>query len=769
MLYAVVSGFGAALVAPLIHQSVRRWSGWLLVLLPLALFGYFASYMEQISDGEKIAFAYTWVPSLDVELAFMLDGLSLLFVLLVSGIGALIVLYGSAYLADHPQLGRFYAYLLMFMASMLGVALADNLITLFIFWELTSISSYLLIAFKHDYESSREAAKKALIVTGAGGLALLAGLILVGIEADTWTISELASRKEVIQEGGLYLPALLLILVGCFAKSAQFPFHFWLPYAMEAPTPVSAYLHSATMVKAGVYLLARLHPSLGGTDEWHAIVTGVGGLTMLIGGFIAWQHTDLKKILAYTTISALGILVFLLGIGTGLAVKGAMIFLLVHSLYKGALFMVAGSIDHETGTRDIAQLGDLGKPMPFTAVGAGLAALSMAGLPPLLGFIGKEIIYEATQEAHDLLPLVLTAAALLANIFNVAAAAMVTLKPFTGQAAHTPKHPHEAPLAMWIGPVVLGGFTLAFGVASNLLLKDFFAQTVAAVYGKPYEVKLGLWHGLNTTLVLSVVTLVAGGLLYAYLRQILPIVKPLNVGEKLGPDRLYDIGFEGILDFASLTERFFQNGHLRYYLMTIIFTLSSLLILTMTTQIDFDSIQLDVDDVLLHEYLLAGLMIAAAITITMTSSRLMAVAALGVVGYSVALLYVFYGAPDLAMTQFSIETLSVVVLVLVLYRLPKFKDFSTPRSRTRDGIIAVMFGGLVTTLILIITSEPLQSRLSPYFAENSYVLAKGHNVVNVILVDFRGFDTMGEITVLGVAAIGIFALLKLRPSSRKEE
>lgn len=745
----------------------KTWQGWLLALLPLSLFLYFASFIESISDGEKITFTYAWVSSLNVELAFLLDGLSLLFALLISGIGVLIVLYSSGYLAGHAQLGRFYFYLLLFMGAMLGVVLADNLMTLFVFWELTSITSFLLIGFNHTEESSREAAKKALIVTGGGGLALLAGLILLGMEADTWTISELTSRHEALQSSSLYLPALLLILIGCFAKSAQFPFHFWLPYAMEAPTPVSAYLHSATMVKAGVYLLARLFPVLGGTDEWQVIVTSIGGLTMLIGGFIAWQHTDLKKILAYTTIGALGMLVFLLGIGTGLAVKSAMTFLLVHSLYKGALFMVAGAIDHETGTRDITQLSGLAKTMPFTAVSAAIAGLSMAGLPPMLGFIGKEMIYEAVQEAHDLFPTLLILAALVANGFSVTAAALVTMKPFLGKPL--PEHPHEAPLTLWIGPLLLGILTLLFGAASTLLLKDFFGQTVEAVYGKPYEVKLGLWHGFNTTLALSVVTLILGGLLFVFLKQILPVVRPLNIGEKVGPDRWYNVGFNGLLDFASVTEGFFQNGYLRYYLMTIIFTLSGLLMLTIGAKVELTRIDFHLDDLLPHEIALAGLMIASAMAITRTSSRLMAVAALGVLGYSVALLYVFYGAPDLAMTQFSIETLSVVVLVLVLYRLPKFKEISKPQTRLRDGLIAAMFGGLVTTLILMITSEPLASRLSPYFAENSYLLGKGHNVVNVILVDFRGFDTMGEITVLAVAAIGIFALLKLRPSSEKEE
>lgn len=770
MLLAILAGFGVAMAAPIVHQSFRQWSGWLLAMLPLGLFIYFASYFEQVAGGEKLTFAYPWVDSLRVELAFMLDGLGLLMALLISGIGTLIVLYASGYLAGHPHLGRFYTYLLMFMASMLGVVLADNLITLFIFWELTSITSFLLIGFKHDYEKSRKAAQKALIVTGTGGLALLAGLILLGIEAHTWTISELASQKNQLQASSFYVPALLLILIGCFAKSAQFPFHFWLPGAMEAPTPVSAYLHSATMVKAGVYLLARLHPVLGGTDEWHAIVTVTGGLTMLIGGFLAWQQTDLKKILAYTTIGGLGILVFLLGIGTGLSVKAAILFLLVHSLYKGALFMVAGAIDHETGTRDITQLGGLAHSMKWTALGAGIAALSMAGIPPLIGFIGKEVIYEATQEAHQFSPFALTFAVLTANILNVTAACMVVLKPFAGKLTHTPKHAHEAPLTMWLGAFVLGIGSLSLGIAAQPVLGEFLTHTVEGVYGKPYEVELKLWHGFNTTLALSGVTLVVGVAFYYFMDRLLPLVRPLNVGDFIGAEKMYDTGFNGILKLASATEAFFQSGYLRYYLLTIIFTLSALLLLTLGLYVDLNSIRLSFDDLLPHDVMLAGLMVVAAMAVARTDSRLMAVAALGVVGYSVALLYVFFGAPDLAMTQFSIETLTVVVFVLVLYRLPKFKTLSSPRARVRDAIIASIFGGIVTLLVLIITSEPLTSRLTPYFAETSYLIGKGRNVVNVILVDYRGFDTMGEITVLSVAAIGIFALLKLRlDDSQKEE
>ena len=351
MLIAVLSGFILALFVPLIQQGARRATGWILALLPLSLTIYFSTFIPTIGH-ENLIFAYEWLPALGINLTFNLDGLSLLFAIIIAGVGTFIVLYGTGYLAGHHHLGRFYIYILMFMASMLGVVLSDNLITLFVFWELTSITSFLLIGYYHEKPDSRFAALQALLVTGAGGLALLAGLILLGVVSGQWEISALVEQADLIRESPLYLGIFILILAGAFTKSAQFPFHFWLPGAMAAPAPVSAYLHSATMVKAGVYLIARMHPILGHTEAWLYTVTTFGAVTMVIGAYIAWQQTDLKRILAYSTVSALGTLMMLLGLGHHhVAVEAAIVFLVVHSLYKGTLFMIAGAVDHETGTR----------------------------------------------------------------------------------------------------------------------------------------------------------------------------------------------------------------------------------------------------------------------------------------------------------------------------------------------------------------------------------------------------------------------------------
>jgi multicomponent Na+:H+ antiporter subunit A len=760
---AVLSGFGLSLAAPWLQRVGRGTAGWIIALLPLGLAIYFASLLNPIAAGQVFTTSYPWIPSLEVNLSFYADGLSLLFALLISGIGALVVIYAGGYLAGHPQLGRFYAYLLVFMASMLGVVLADNLIVLFVFWELTSLSSYLLIGFYHTEAESRASALQALLVTGAGGLALLAGFVLLGLAGESWELSTLLSRTELIQAHPFYLPGLALILLGAFTKSAQFPFHFWLPAAMAAPAPVSAYLHSATMVKAGVYLLARLNPVLGGTDVWQNSVVTVGVATMLVGAYLAWLQTDLKRILAYSTISALGTLVMLIGWGSDLAVKAMVVFLVVHSFYKGALFLVAGAIDHETGTRDITQLGGLRRLMPISAVAAGLAALSMAGIPPWFGFIGKELIYEATLNAPVILAL-----AVAANVLTVVVVGLVAVKPFFAQ-TEAPVKAHEAPPSMWLGPAILAGLGLALGLVSGLAGERLIAPAVAAILGRPSEVKLILWDKLslwsenqfNVVLLLSLVTVLGGLWAYSGRETLRRLTQPLNAIGRWGPAWWYDLALEGMMALARLQTRLLQSGYLRFYLLIVIVTTIGLAGTSLLGQINSAmwTRQLTVQ---FHQWVVTALILIATVVAAQARSRLTAVAALGVVGYGVALIFILFGAPDLAMTQFAIETLTVILFVLVLYRLPRFAILTSTPARLRDILVASMAGGLMTALILVVTSTPTSSRLTPYFAENSLPLANGRNIVNVILVDFRALDTLGEITVLAVAAIGIYALMKLR-------
>ncbi len=742
-------------------------AGWVLAILPASVLLYLLGLTRQVAAGESVRLSFNWVPSLAVNFSFLVDGLALLFALLITGIGALILIYASGYLAGHVLLGRFYFYLLLFMAAMLGVVLADNLITLFVFWELTSLSSYLLIGFEHQREEARKAALQALLVTGGGGLALLAGLLLLGSIGGSFELSDLLQRGELVRGHALYLPLLLLILAGAFTKSAQVPFHFWLPNAMAAPAPVSAYLHSATMVKAGIYLLARLSPVLGGTEAWHYLVTLAGAATMLGGALLAFPQTDLKKILAYTTVSTLGALTLLLGINTTLAAKAAMVFLIVHSLYKGALFMIAGAVDHETGTRDLRELSGLRRFMPLTTLAATLAALSMAGLPPMLGFISKELLYEAKLEAPRA-AFWITSAGVLANALMVAIAALVLLRPFFGRKTAMPQTPHEAPVTLWLGPVTLALLGLVIGLAPDTTAQYFIATAVSAVRAETTEVKLALWHGLNPVLALSVFTVACGLLAYVFRRFVQRATQPLFWLARVGPQQWYEWFLQGLNAVAKWQTRLLQSGYLRSYLLMIILTTIGFTGYALVSRGALPLLP-SLPAAQSYEWLLAAIMLVAAIAVVRAGSRLAAVAALGVIGFSIALLFVLYGAPDLAMTQFAIETLSVIIFVLVLYKLPRFATFSRPGARLRDALVALAAGGLMTLLVLAVTAAPLRSRLTGFFAGNSLPAANGRNIVNVILVDFRGLDTLGEITVLVVAAIGVYALLKLRLAEKKEK
>lgn len=764
MLLAVLSGFGFSFAAPWVAR-VGKLRGWLFALLPLILTGYFLSFTPAVIAGEVTTASYSWVPSLGVQLSFSLDGLSWLFTLLVSGIGTLIFIYAGAYMNEEPLIGRFYAYILIFMASMLGLVLSDNLITLFIFWELTSFSSYLLIGFKHKDEAARKAALQALLITGGGGLAMMAGLILLGLAGNSFEISTLVAGGG-IAEHPLYAPILLLILAGAFTKSAQVPFHFWLPGAMTAPSPVSAYLHSATMVKAGIYLLARFTPILGGTELWHLLLPAFGGLTMLVGAYLSLRQVDLKRILAYSTISALGSLVFLLGLDTPLATQAAVVFLIVHSLYKGALFLIAGIIEHETGTRDVTALGGLARKMPAVALAAAFATLSMAGIPPFFGFVGKELLYETTLELHNNAEL-FTALAVIVNMILVAVAALVFIRPFTGAFVKTPQTPHAVPVELWLGPLTLAVGSLIAGLVVSLVGSTFIAPAVSVIAGEPTTVKLSLWHGINPMLILSIVTVIGGFVFYRYRHIYQQISSRFDSSERWGPAKWYERGLDAVLQLGQLQTRILQHGYLRVYLLTINIVVLVLVGIPLLTRYDFSE-QLPTTDLHLIEAVIAGTITVAMIFVLFAKSRLAAVVALGVVGYGIALIFVFYGAPDLAITQFAIETLTVILMVLILYRLPSFANFSSRGQRTRDAVVSIAVGALITMLVLVATTVVQPSLLTPFFAENSLPDAKGRNIVNVIIVDFRGLDTLGEITVLSIAALGVYALLRMRsPAERK--
>ncbi len=765
LLYTFLSIFVIAFISPLFVRRKSGW-GWIIALLPAAIFVLLLRFVPAISQGEVNELALTWLPTFDISLKLYIDGLSLFFGLIISFIGFLIVIYASAYFFRDAYAGRFYMIVLLFMGAMLGVVLAGNLFTMFVFWELTSFTSYLLIGWKHEKADSRWAALQALLVTGIGGLALFAGFILMRLIAGSFDLTDMFANAEQIRGSSLYVPILLLILLGAFTKSAQFPFHFWLPGAMAAPTPVSAYLHSATMVKAGIFLLARLNPVLGGTVEWNTLVTVFGGITMVLGAALALPQHDLKKLLAYTTISALGMITLLIGLGTVLAVKAAMVFLLVHSLYKGSLFMVAGGIDHETGTRDVRFLTGLGRFMPFTAAAALLAALSMSGIPPFFGFIGKELVYEAKLHAPFWIA-VFVFSGLFANAVNVTVGIVVGIRPFFGKKHETLGHIHEGKPGLWLGPLIAAAAGLVLGILPVLVSEPIFSPTVSAVAAEAVKVKLKLWHGFNPALILSIVTLLLGFLFFVARPRFVHLAERLSVLSPIYPSVLFKKGLDGFLSLSGFVTRQLQSGNLYNYLITIF----SVMVLALWTQVitshDF-KFDINTQDFNFVDLGIALLMIAATFIAILTRGRLTAVAALGVVGLGVALIYILHGAPDVAITQLVIETLTVVLFVLVLYRFPAFSKLSKRSTRIRDAILASLVGVLITSLVFIKTSAASLDRISWYFIENSVKEAHGHNIVNVILVDFRGIDTMGEITVLSVAALGVYALLKLKLGSKEK-
>jgi multicomponent Na+:H+ antiporter subunit A len=658
--------------------------------------------------------------------------------------------------------GRFFLYLLLFQASMLGLVLADNIITLFVFWELTTVTSYFLIGFDHASEQARRKAWQALLVTGIGGLALLAGFLLLAAAGGSMELSELVKAGDEIRSHALYPAILVLVLLGAFTKSAQLPFHFWLPNAMAAPTPVSAYLHSATMVKAGIYLLARLHPALAGTPEWIWTLTIVGAVTALWASVVALRQTDLKLALAYTTVMALGTLTMFLGSEARIAIAAAITFLLVHALYKCALFLVVGCIDHGTGTREADRLGGLARAMPITTVAAAAAALSMAGFPPFLGFIGKELKYEgALAVASE--PMFVAAAAVIANAMMVAVAGIVAVRPFFGPAVATAGKAHEAPLRMWLGPLVLAFLGLVFGLVPPYIGEALIQPAVSAVLGQPETVKLALWHGLNLPLALSILTMTLGIALYAGHLRVRPMLADLMDRLPITGDAAYERIKGGVIWLAKVQTAVLQGGSLRRYLFVVFAATTGVVGATLVVG-DASRWPKEWPAIPVYEWGVVLLVAAGALLPILAQSRLAAIGGLGMVGSGVALIFLFYGAPDVAITQLLVEVLFLVIMAVILLKLPRFvgQGHSGRAGRTRDLVLAASGGAVMTLLLLAVLDSPMSFHLTRFFEVSSVPEGHGRNIVNVILVDFRALDTLGEIIVVAVAALGAFALIKLR-------
>ncbi|RUO72837.1 monovalent cation/H+ antiporter subunit A [Idiomarina seosinensis] len=764
LLFIIMAPLFGALLPLVLKQAPRSVKTLVTLLITIASILTVLQYAPQTLAGEIPKQLVEWLPGLGLDFAVRLDGLSLLFVGLILGIGVLIIIYAHYYLSEADDDARFYGCLLLFMASMLGIVMADNILLMWAFWELTSISSFLLIGYWFHSSDARRGARMALATTGAGGLALLAGLLIIGNIAGSYQFDQVLAAADQIKAHAYYTPALILVLLGAFTKSAQFPFQFWLPHAMAAPTPVSAYLHSATMVKAGIFLLARFHPVMAGTELWFTIVTVVGLITMLIGAYFALLKHDLKGLLAFSTVSHLGLICMMLGIGTQGAVVTAMFHIINHACFKAGLFMTAGIIDHESGTRDMRKLQGLMGLMPLTATLAMVVAASMAGIPPFNGFMSKELFLDQAVQQHLFgglswfVPILATVGAALSVAYSIRFIHDVF---FNGDYKELPKKPHDPPRMMSAPVALLAGLCVIIGLAPMATVSGIINQAASAVTAIPVEVKLSLWHGFNVPLLMSLVAVVGGIVIYSARDQLFTFNRQFD-----GQDAKHN--FERIVQrINDACARFFDwldTGSLQRYMA---FVLISVIVILLPTLMEISAVtgsnpQLPIDMVSMVGALV---LIAAAFgTATLHRNRFVMLMMLSVVGLMVSLSFAHFSAPDLAMTQLVVEVVSIVLMILALFFMPQKTARASSGHRVfRDIIIASFIGGIVATLNFAILTSPLES-ISDFFIANAKTGGGGTNVVNVILVDFRGFDTLGEITVLAIAAAGIHKLLnKLKP------
>lgn len=767
---ALIAPFLAALAAPGLVRVLGHRAAFLLALVPAAGFVRLAGYLPDVMAGEKVTGGFAWVPSFNLSYSWYLDGLSLTFALLVTGIGTLIVLYAGAYLKGHAHQGRFLGFLLAFMGAMLGLVVSDSFLMLFIHWELTSITSFLLIGFDHEKAASRRAALTALVVTGGGGLFLLAGLMFIWNISGVTQFSLLLLLGDDLRASPFYMAVFGLIAIAAFTKSAQFPFHFWLPNAMAAPTPVSAYLHSATMVKAGVFLLMRLNPVMGGTPLWTIVLPVMGGVTLVAGTVLALRETDMKLVLAQTTVASLGLLVMMTGYGSEKAIEAAVLYLIAHALFKGALFMVAGQVDHGAGSRDLAEVSGLYRVMPLTGIAAGLAALSMIGFMPFAGFLAKEEIYAAFLggSPRDLLFL---ATAFAGNVMMGAAALRAGITPFKGPLRAPLAHPHEGPAGLLAGPVLLAIAGLAAGMASGSFHSAFGNPMASAVSGHAVAMTISGIPHMGLAFGLSMATILAAALLYWRLPSLMPSLQAFLAALGPGPDRGFDRLIEGLTLFAHAVVRRVQSGRLEHYFVATLAGLALTVLFSLGLHGEMPGMpglpaRLPLAELLVLLLALAGVGGALA-----AADRLVAIVALGIQGFAVGLIYLLYGAPDLAFTQFMVETLAVVILTLVMTRLNlRGSDHRAPLERIIDGGVALAAALSLGLLMLKMLEGSFDPRLSLFFNEFSRSIAHGANVVNVIIVDFRGTDTLGEIAVVLITGLSVLGLIRLRrpPEARRK-
>lgn len=724
-----------------------------------------------VLSGAVVTTRIDWLPALGLNANFRLDGLGLLFAGLILGIGLLIIVYARFYLLAKDPMGVFYTYLMLFQGAMVGIVLSDNILLLLIFWELTSLSSFLLIGYWKHLPEGRQGARMALAVTGGGGLALIAGMLILGNIAGSYDLSVILTQKEAIQSSDWYLPALILILLGCFTKSAQFPFHFWLPHAMAAPTPVSAYLHSATMVKAGIFLMARLWPVLAGTPEWFWIVTTAGLVTLLIGAKIAFFKDDLKALLAFSTVSHLGLITMLLGMGTAKAATVAIFHILNHATFKAALFMTAGIVDHEAHTRDLRRLGGLRHLMPVTFAIAAIASLSMAGIPPLNGFLSKEMMLE--EAAHTalgpawLLPVLATLGALFSVAYSFRFLAQAFLGP---QRTDYPHAPHDPGPGLWAAPAFLAALVILIGLMPMTTAAWLVDAAATATTGAATEAHIKHWHGLaSPALWMSLAAIGLGFACFAAYPRLRAI---WDARAKPDAKAIFDALIEPLAAAARIVTRRLHDGALTRAIAIAASAIAAAALFAFATAPHAPGTRAVLPVEPLPVLIWAILMAATVGIVLLHRNRLLALLLTGIVGLVIALAFAWASAPDLALTQITVEVVTVVLMLLALNFLPREtpRESTAPR-RTRDALISIAAGtGIGALAWAVMTRDFAFSPISAYHLAQSKPGAGGTNAVNTIIVDFRGYDTFGEIIVLGIAALLIFALTEtlLRPGPANE-
>ncbi|MEJ8778887.1 Na+/H+ antiporter subunit A [Pseudogracilibacillus sp. ICA-222130] len=786
---AIIFPFLTALIILLFLRRFKKIHlGWLVLIVPAILFIQLSTYIPKIASGQTFQNEVPWIPTFDINFLTNIDGLSLIFGLLITGIGTLVILYSIYYLATDPNVVQFYIYLLLFMGSMLGVVFSDHLIVLYVFWELTSISSFLLIAYWYQRKGSRYGAKKALHITVIGGFFMLVGFLMLHHLTGTFQISEMITQVDTWKNDPLLIWIIVFILIGAFTKSAQFPFHIWLPDAMEAPTPISAYLHSATMVKAGIYIVARFTPVFGGETIWFILVSTIGLLTLFWGAFTAIRQTDLKALLAYSTVSQLGLIMTLFGVGSlsfhpqfslegtlyTQAIFAALFHLMNHSTFKGALFMIVGIIDYQIGTRDLRRLGGLASLMPISFTIAMIGSFSMAGLPPFNGFLSKEMFFTSMLQLKEMNIESITSLQTMATFFPIIAwvasvftfiyCMMIVFQTFFGPFKIQNKEEAKEPsFGMLIPPIILGALVVFVFFFPNILGDHIIKPAIYSIYPNVTADMIGSisqWHGFNTELMMTIGIIILGSIIYIYLTYFKKVY--VVFPRSLSFDALYNNTLEKLDIYANKITNFYMTGYLRDYI-AFIFSFFTVLLLGVFFYVDAFAFSMEGDAAMnIFAWILVVSIIIAGMTILLASSRLTAIVVNGYIGFAIAMFFVLFRAPDLALTQLVVETVTTALFLLCFYFLPEWeKEKPARKTKVTNMIIAISVGVTFTLIALSVKSGRLFESISTYF-EKSEELTGAKNIVNTVLGDFRAFDTMLEVIVLLIAGIGVYTLIKYK-------